>query len=70
MPMSAKPIRLQRCGRDQVFEMPQAVVDELTYRNYAYNRSIAPEITALEWVRVYGPAALEMEKRYQEEVSE
>ena len=50
--------------------MPQAVVDELTYRNYTYNRSIAPEITALEWVRVYGPAALEMEKRYQEEVSE
>jgi len=65
-----KLIRPRRCGRDQAFEMPQAVVDELTYRNYAYNRGIAPEITALEWVRVYGPAALEMEKRYQEEVSE
>jgi len=55
---------------DRAFEMPQAVVDELTYRNYAYNRSIAPEITALEWVCVYGPIVLMMEKRYQEEVSE
>ena len=54
---------------DRGCEMPQAVVDELTYRNYAYNRSLAPAITALEWVRVYGPIALMMEKRYQEEAS-
>jgi len=42
-----------------------AVVDELTYRSYAYNRNLAPYITAYEWMRVYGVAALEMEKRYQ-----
>ena len=65
-----KQIRPQRLAMDRAFEMPQAVVDELTYRNYAYNRSIAPEITALEWVCVYGPIVLMMEKRYQEEVSE
>ena len=49
---------------------PTEIVDELTYRNYRYNRRLCPEITAQEWVRVYGPAALTMEGRYQEEVDD
>lgn len=48
---------------------PQAVVDELTYRNYRYNRQLRPDITPVDWARVYGETTT-MEERYQEEVDD
>jgi len=48
----------------------KGLIDSLTYSNYRYNRKLAPYITAQEWVRLYGGAALEMEKRYQKEGSD
>lgn len=44
----------------------QELVDELTYRNYMYNRGLAPEITPEQWEDVYGETAA-MEERYQKE---
>lgn len=45
---------------------PEAIVDELTYRNYAHNRALAPHITPQRWARIY-PRADELEARYQAE---
>lgn len=45
---------------------PSEIVDELTYRNYAWNRTISSEITPEQWSNVYGDVAA-MEARYQDE---
>lgn len=45
---------------------PREIVDELTYRNYAYNREKAPAITPEQWAKVYGDTTT-LETRYQEE---
>ena len=43
------------------------VVDELTYRNYVFNRQNRPDIQPERWAAIY-PDAENMEKRYQQEV--
>ncbi|MEK9723280.1 MAG: hypothetical protein VW405_07325 [Rhodospirillaceae bacterium] len=43
-----------------------AVVDELTYRSYEWNRRYAPHISAARWVSVYGPSVWAMERRLEE----
>lgn len=45
---------------------PGAIVDELTYINYAFNRERSPHITPARWAKVY-PRAAELEARYQAE---
>ncbi len=53
----AKPCRILTSG---------SIVDELTYRSYAANRQLSPEITPERWTAVY-PNALSLEERYQQE---
>lgn len=45
---------------------PEQAVDELRYRNYAYNRDRNPRISPAQWEAVYGPTDA-MERRYQAE---
>lgn len=42
-------------------------IDELTYRNYAHNRRISPQVTPERWEKAYGPNAVAMEERFQRE---
>jgi hypothetical protein len=42
------------------------LIDELTYRNYSYNRKRSPEIPAEKWRKVFSNAD-KMEKRFQAE---
>lgn len=43
-------------------------VDELTYRNYCYNRNKRPDIEYKRWYKVFGEQEVdEMEERYQDE---
>lgn len=44
-------------------------IDELTYRNYRWNREQAPEILPASWKKIYGPNADAYEARYQAEVN-
>ena len=46
-----------------------AVIDELAYLNYSYNRNHAPDITPERWVKVYGNNTFAMERRYQGEAN-
>lgn len=46
---------------------PAQLVDELTYRSYAWNRQLAPMTTPAEWAIVYGAATEALEQRYQAE---
>jgi hypothetical protein len=41
-----------------------AIVADLTYINYAFNRDRSPHITPERWKRIYGPGAERMEARY------
>lgn len=42
----------------------------LTYINYAHNRTISPDVTPERWGRIYGVQAVEeMEERYQRDLS-
>lgn len=43
------------------------LVDELTYRNYAWNRKRSPAVTPDQWATVYGSSTAEMERRFQRE---
>ena len=45
---------------------PEQIVDELTFRNYRYNRKLWPEREPVDWARIY-PNAAAMEARYQAE---
>lgn len=49
------------------YQTPDDIVSDLTYRNYAYNRDISPDITPERWEKIYGPVTQAMEKRYQKE---
>lgn len=52
---------------DQLLRMQ--IVDELTYRSYAWNRTLKPEITPTQWMAgFYNVSA--MEQRYQHDVKE
>lgn len=42
------------------------ILDELTYRSYAYNRDIAPDIAPERWARLFADAEA-LERRYQSE---
>lgn len=42
----------------------EMIIDELTYRSYAYNRDRFPEINPQRWTTIY-PHADAMERRYQ-----
>lgn len=42
---------------------PEQVVDELTYRSYAHNRNLHPDIEPEKWAVIFSNAA-ELEKRY------
>ena len=46
---------------------PMAIVNELTYQNYAHNRKISPDITPEQWEKVYGDESPQMEERFQNE---
>ena len=46
---------------------PIEIVDELTYRSYAFNRQRSPEITPERWEKVFGPSAARMEEKFQNE---
>ena len=35
---------------------PMAIVQDLTFQNYAHNRRISPHVTPERWERVYGPS--------------
>jgi hypothetical protein len=39
-------------------------VDELTYRNYKFNRDISPDVSADRWKKIYGAQSGPMEARY------
>lgn len=43
------------------------IVDDLTYRCYAHNRTIFPHVTPEEWVPVFGERTAAMEERFQAE---
>jgi len=43
------------------------LIDDLTYRNYAHNRRLAPEVSAESWQKVYGLDVVGFEARYQAE---
>lgn len=47
---------------------PRELVDQLTYLNYAHNRTISPNVTPERWEKVYGPGVWEMEEQYQREL--
>ena len=47
---------------------PEQIVDELTYRSYAYNRERSPEVSPERWEKVFGPQAKQMEMRLQAEL--
>jgi hypothetical protein len=44
-----------------------ALIDRLTYINYAANRDSFPHLTPQSWKRIYGEAVDGMEARYQQE---
>ncbi len=44
-----------------------AVIGELKYGSYEFNRDHAPEIPAKKWKGIYGEDVEWMEERYQEE---
>ena len=44
------------------------LIDDLTYINYKTNRDANPKIDAYRWQIVYGKQAIEMEKKYQQEL--
>ena len=43
------------------------VLDELIYRNYAFNRKRSPGIPPKRWMKIFGEAATQMEKRFSKE---
>ena len=43
---------------------PEEMVDELTYRSYAYNRALSPWVTPEQWALVFGERTWEMEMKY------
>jgi hypothetical protein len=48
---------------------PAAVVSELVYRNYRFNRERSPQITPAQWARVFGEGAgALLEQRFTQEV--
>jgi hypothetical protein len=46
--------------------MPNDLIDELTFRSYAHNRGLAPDVSPERWAKIFpnGPA---MEARLQRE---
>ena len=45
---------------------PRQLSDELTYRNYKYNRLNAPDTTPQQWASIYGSERVQMmERRFQ-----
>lgn len=40
------------------------IVDELTYRCYAYNRRVSPDVTPERWALLFGAATAAMEARF------
>ena len=47
---------------------PIETVDELTYRNYAFNRQRSPDVAPWRWIKIFGEAAAQMEERFQNEI--
>ena len=48
-------------------DSPAALIEELAYANYRYNRQRSPSVTPEQWATVYGAITTQMEQRYQEE---
>ncbi len=40
------------------------LIDELTYRNYAHNRRISPNVSPERWAKSYGPTVAALEERF------
>ena len=43
---------------------PIDIVDELTYRSYAHNRRLSPDVSPERWMAVFGEDAAQMEERF------
>ena len=46
---------------------PTAVVGDLIYVAYRFNRNRSPDVTPEQWARVFFPGAAALEARYQAE---
>lgn len=44
-----------------------ALMGDLVYKSYAFNRDTAPDISPNSWKKVYGPEVDDMEAKYQAE---
>jgi hypothetical protein len=42
------------------------IIDELTFRNYLWNRKDNPQIKVSSWAKVYGEVVYKMEARIEE----
>ena len=42
------------------------IIDELTFRNYLWNRKDNPQIKVSSWAKVYGQVVYKMEARIEE----
>jgi len=40
------------------------VVDELKYRSYCYQRMTFPDVEPESWALIFGPAVVEMERKF------
>jgi hypothetical protein len=54
-------ILVERGGEHREF------VDYLTFCSYRENRRLSPEVTPLQWEKIFGSQAKQMELRYQQE---
>jgi hypothetical protein len=48
-------------------ELREPLIGYLTYRSYAHNRKLSPEVTPEQWETVFGASVKEMEARFQRE---
>lgn len=44
------------------------IVDELTYRNYKFNRDLSPDVEPARWKALYGKQSNALEARYMHEL--
>ena len=45
------------------------IVADATYRSYCYNRKRSPNVPLDSWLDLYGPKAIEFERRYRNELT-
>jgi hypothetical protein len=50
---------------DPMSTLMSTLMADLTYRCYAHNRDLSPDITPASWKKVFGPEVDDFEARYQ-----